>query len=59
MPLRVLQHGFAGTMPSVGLEPGKWADVAQHGQFLMDLEFLLRYSPRSGTGSCVYCKSPR
>jgi hypothetical protein len=58
MPLRILQHGFAGTTASVGLEPGRWADVAQHGQFLIDLEFLLRYGPRSGTASCVYCKSP-
>lgn len=58
MPLRVLQHGFAATTPSVGLEPGKWADVGLHGQFLIDLEFLLRYGPRSGTASCVVCKSP-
>lgn len=58
MPLRVLQHGFAATTPSVGLEPGKWADVGVHGQFLMDLEFLLRFCPRSGTASCVYCRSP-
>ena len=58
MPLRVLQHGFAGTTPSVGLEPGRWSDVCLHGQFLMDLEFLMRYGPRSGTASCVYCKSP-
>lgn len=58
MPLRVLQHGFAGTTPSVGLETGRWSDVRTHGQFLMDLEFLLRYGPKSGTASCVYCKSP-
>lgn len=58
MPLRVLQHGFAATTPSVGMEPGKWADISLHGQFLLDLEFLLRYGPRSGTASCVYCKSP-
>lgn len=58
MPLRVLQHGFAATTPSVGLEPGRWTDVCLHGQFLLDLEFLLRYGPRSGTASCVYCKSP-
>ena len=58
MPLRILQHGAAGSTKSVGLETGRWADVAQHGQFLMDLEFLLRYSPRSGTASCVYCRSP-
>lgn len=58
MPLRVLQHGFAGTTESVGLEAGKWSDVAVHGQFLLDLEFLLRCAPASGTASCVYCKSP-
>ena len=58
MPLRVLQHGFAGTTESVGLEPGAWKDVERHGQFLIDLEFLLRYGPRSGTASCMYCKSP-
>ena len=58
MPLRVLQHGLAATTPSVGLEPGNWGDVKQHGQFLIDLEFLLRYGPRSGTASCVVCKSP-
>jgi hypothetical protein len=58
MPLRVLQHGQAGTMESVGLEPGTWKDVAQHGQFLLDLEFLLRCAPTSGTASCIYCKSP-
>lgn len=58
MPLRVLQHGFAATTPSVGLEPGKWDDVGLHGQFLLDLEFLLRYGPRSGTASCIVCKSP-
>ena len=56
--MRVLQHGFAATTPSVGLEPGKWGDVSLHGQFLMDLEFLLRFCPRSGTASCVYCRSP-
>lgn len=56
--MRVLQHGFAATTPSVGLEPGKWGDVKLHGQFLIDLEFLLRYGPRSGTASCVMCKSP-
>ncbi len=59
MPLRVLQHGFAGTTESVGLEPGAWNDVELHGQFLLDLEFLLRYGLRSGTASCMYCRSPR
>lgn len=58
MPLRVLQHGFSGATESVGLEPGRWSDVAAHGQFLLDLEFLLRCAPASGTASCVYCKSP-
>lgn len=58
MPLRVLQHGSAGATESVGLEAGKWTDVAVHGQFLLDLEFLLRCAPTSGTSSCVYCKSP-
>jgi hypothetical protein len=58
MPSRVLQHGFAATTESAGLEPGTWADVSLHGQFLLDLEFLLRCAPTSGTASCLYCKSP-
>ena len=58
MPLRVLEHGQAGTMESVGLEPGTWADVALQGQFLLDLEFILRCAPTSGTASCIYCQSP-
>jgi len=58
MPLRILQHGFAATTPSVGLETGKWEDVSVHGQFLIDLEFLMRYGPRTGTASCIFCKSP-
>ncbi len=44
-------------MDSVGLEPGAWTDVQEHGQFLLDLEFLTRYSRMSG-GMCVYCKAP-
>jgi hypothetical protein len=58
MSMRVLNHGFFGTTKSVGLETGQWNDIPPHGQFLTDLEFLTRYSPRSGTASCVYCKSP-
>lgn len=58
MSFRTLQHGFFGSTPSVGLETGTWDDVATHGQFLIDLEFLLRHCPRTGTASCVYCKSP-
>ncbi len=58
MPTRVLQHGFAPTTENYGLEPGQWADLPIHGQFLIDLEFLMRYtSPLSGA-SCIYCQSP-
>jgi hypothetical protein len=57
MPARILEHGRAGTTDCVGLEGGTWNDVSVQGQFLIDLEFLTRYShPSSGT--CVYCKSP-
>jgi len=59
MPMRVLQHGFAATTEDTGLEPGRWHDVCTHGQFLIDVEFLTRCSPRSGTASCIYCKSPQ
>ena len=58
MPTRVLQHGFAPTTENHGLEPGRWTDLPIHAQFLIDLEFLMRYtSPLSGA-SCIYCQSP-
>jgi hypothetical protein len=57
MVSRVLNHGQAATTDSVGLEPGTWNDVSVHGQFLIDLEFLTRYTHPSG-GICVYCKCP-
>ena len=57
MPTRVLQHGFAPTTENYGLEAGKWADMPVHAQFLIDLEFLMRYTPPSGA-SCIYCHSP-
>ncbi len=57
MPQRVLTHTSAATVESVGLEDGKWSDIPAHGQFLLDLEFLTRYTQVSG-GLCVYCKAP-
>lgn len=59
MTLRLLRHGAAGCSDNVaGLEPGRWEDMAPAGQFLLDLEFLVRCSPTSGTASCIYCRSP-
>ena len=49
-------------MGSIGLEAGTWSDVATHGQFLIDLEFLTRYTRaicNSGGGRCIYYKEPR
>lgn len=57
MPIRVLAHGNAATMDSVGLLPGTWDDIPSQGQFLIDVEFLTRYTQSSG-GMCVYCKYP-
>lgn len=58
MPTRVLQHRFAPTTDGViGMEPGAWSDMSVQGQFLIDLEFLMRYAPPNGV-SCVYTKSP-
>jgi hypothetical protein len=57
MPTRVLQHGFAPTIENVGLEPGLWNDIPKHGQFLLDLEFITRYTNPQGA-SCIYRKSP-
>ncbi len=58
MAFRVLHHRSAGTLDETRLEPGAWSDVPTHGQFLMDVEFLTRCGPSSGTASCIYCKSP-
>ena len=55
---RVLQHRAAGALDEASLEPGSWRDMPAHGQFLMDVEFLTRCGPTSGTASCIYCKSP-
>ena len=57
MPVRILQHGFAPVLDSYGLETGTWNDMPIHAQFLIDLEFLMRYPPPTGA-SCFYCKSP-
>ena len=57
MPVRILQHGFAPHLDSYGLETGSWNDMPVHAQFLIDLEFLMRYTNPSGA-SCFYCKSP-
>jgi hypothetical protein len=40
------------------MEPGHWTDLDVQAQFLIDLEFLMRYTTLGGTGSCVYSKSP-
>lgn len=58
MTLRYLRHGFAGATDTCDLVPGTWTDVTPQGQFLLDMEFLLKCTPSSGTASCVYCKSP-
>lgn len=55
--MRVLTHREAATMKSVGLVNGNWEDIQTHGQFLIDLEFLTRYTQASG-GMCIYCKYP-
>ena len=57
MPVRVLQHGFAPSTENYGMEPGAWSDIPVHAQFLIDLEFLMRYTQPSGA-SCLYCQSP-
>ena len=57
MPARILQHGFAPVLDNCGLETGTWNDMPIHAQFLIDLEFLMRYTPPTGA-SCFYCKSP-
>lgn len=57
MPTRVLQHGFAPTVDNYGLETGTWEDMPLHAQFLLDLEFLMRYAPRT-SASCLYARSP-
>lgn len=57
MPVRVLQHGFAPTIDKFNLEPGAWKDIPIHAQFLIDLEFLTRYTSPSGA-SCIYSRSP-
>ena len=58
MPVRVLQHGFSPATDNYGMEPGHWTDLDVQAQFLIDLEFLMRYTTLGGTGSCVYSKSP-
>ena len=72
MPYRILDHGKApyssrgdGQKP---LEPGRWIDITEQGQFLLDLEFLARHThpePREKTkptviaeSACVYTTSP-
>jgi hypothetical protein len=59
MPVRILQHGFAPvTDGTCGLETGAWSDMPMHAQFLIDLEFLMRYTSPPTGASCFYCKSP-
>jgi hypothetical protein len=56
MPVRVLKHGNAPTLEGVALEPGTIKDVQPQGLFLVDLEFLTRYTARGA--NCVYVNSP-
>ena len=54
-----MQHGFAPTVDNFGLEHGVWADIEPQGQFLLDVEFIMRYSTPTEGASCVYCNTPR
>ena len=58
MPVRVLEHGFAPTVDNFGLEHGVWGDIAPQGQFLLDVEFIMRYSTPTEGASCIYCHTP-
>lgn len=58
MAFRILNHKAAGSLTETSLEPARWADLPAHAQFLLDVEFLTRCSPASGTASCIFCKSP-
>lgn len=56
MPIRVLSHGEASRSSGVRLTPGSVRDVPVSDQFLLDLEFLGRYTE---TGvSCLYTTRP-
>lgn len=55
MPQRLLNHGHAPSCTGVVLSPGNFArDVQVRGQFLIDFEFLSRYTLDKFT--CVYAK---
>jgi hypothetical protein len=62
MPARILLHGMAGTTTCVaGLTAGDWNDLTRQAQFLIDLEFLTRYTNPTDTPNetaCVYTRSP-
>lgn len=55
MPQRLLKHGCAPSCTGAVLQPGSFArDVHIRGQFLIDLEFLSRYTLSQFT--CVYVR---
>ena len=57
MPTRVLAHGTAPSCTGADLEPGVFeTDVQPRGQFLIDLEFLSRYTLSGFV--CVYAREP-
>ena len=65
---RVLDHGRAPASSGAPLEMGRWSDVAEQGQFLLEMEFLSQYThpePREkvkptvvAETACVYTTSP-
>lgn len=56
MAQRILMHGAAPTCSNVPLVPGSIRDLTERGQFLVDLEFLTRYSGEKG--ACFYTTAP-
>jgi hypothetical protein len=57
MPTRTLLHGEAPSCTGASLSPASFAtDVDVRGQFLIDLEFLSRYTLQNFV--CVYAKEP-
>ena len=61
MPPRTLLHGSAPTIfGGVPMKVGEWSDLTPQAQFLIDLEFLTRYTQPTAEGetACVYARSP-
>ena len=69
MPARVLVHRQAPTTCSAdaSLETGRWRDIAEQGQFLIDFEFLTRHTQPAPNKTrptviadiaCIYPRSP-